>query len=111
MQSTAFSKAVRDFNTAVAAANAGDAGTALGAARDALTAARTILTELTDPGRPLENARDALTKAARDLRTAAIVDHTGFQIRASVSPGDEEYVVVVAMEDPADPPVPTTHWP
>ncbi len=54
----------------------GPAGTALGAAGTALTAASTALT------------------------AAATAMHMGFQIRAPVSPGDQEYIVVVSSEDP-----------
>ena len=49
-----------------------------------------------------QNASDeisALGDAADDLEIAAAVFHTGFQIRAEVRPGDEAYVLVVAVVD------------
>ena len=45
-------------------------------------------------------AAPALNAASTALTNAADAMHMGFQIRASVSPGDEEYIVVVASQDP-----------
>ena len=51
----------------------------------------------------LAAAATALTEAATALRTAANSEHTGFNIRAEVSPGDQEYVVVVAPRNTGSP--------
>ena len=61
--------------------------TALGTARDNLRTARDYLSRYLNP-------------SATDT-SAVELAHTGFQIRAAVSPGDEEYILVVAPEDPA----------
>ena len=56
------------------------------------TALTTALTEL-------GTARDALTTAATNLGTnTAPLAHEGFQLRAAVAPGDEEYILVVAPQ-------------
>ena len=52
------------------------------------------------------NGDDALTAAADALITEANKAHLGFRIRAPVSPGDEEYVVVVALPNTAVSPMP-----
>ncbi len=49
----------------------------------------------------LTSAASVLTSARGFLITAADAFHTGFQIRAPVSPGDQEYIVVAASQDPA----------
>ena len=76
---------------------------------DELTAVKDALgtSDHTDPaakqvGSALTAAATALTAAAADLNNAANSMHTGFRIRAPVKPGDEEYIVVVAPENPAD---------
>ena len=48
----------------------------------------------------LNAASTALNAASTALNAAANAMHTGFQIRAPVSPGDEEYIVVVASQTP-----------
>ncbi len=68
-------------------------------ATDAAGTARTFADDTTNTDTstfetPLDNAATALTNAANDL-------HAGFQIRATVRPGDEEYVLVVAVTDAA----------
>ena len=60
--------------------------TALGKVRDALNVAAT-----------------ALRAAAGHLRTAGDSEHSGFMIRSKVSPGDAEYVVVVAPRNMGTP--------
>ena len=52
------------------------------------------------------NGDDALDLAAGVLLTWAQEEHSGFKIRATVSPGDEEYVVVVALPNTATSPDP-----
>ena len=51
----------------------------------------------------LTAAAAALTAAATALTEAANSEHTGFNIRAEVSPGDQEYIVVVAPRNTGDP--------
>ena len=49
-------------------------------------------------------AAGALTAAASALIMAADSEHTGFQLRAEVAPGDDEYIVVVAPRNTRTPP-------
>ena len=64
--------------------------TELADVRTALTAANTALTA----------ANTGLNGASTALIAAAEAMHMGFQIRAPVSPGDSEYIVVVASQNP-----------
>ena len=52
----------------------------------------------------LTAASTALNAASTALNAAAGTEHTGFEIRTPVSPGDEEYVVVVALQNTGNPP-------
>ena len=72
--------------------------TATSAKTAAVTAAKGILGGT--------NGDDALDAAAGVLLTWAQNEHTGFKLRATVSPGDEEYVVVVALPNIATSPNP-----
>ena len=72
--------------------------TATSAKTTAVTAAKGVLGGA--------NGDDALDAAASVLLTWAQQEHTGFKLRATVSPGDEEYVVVVALQNTATSPDP-----
>ena len=119
----AASTSLSDEAKTAAETAANDAATAEQNALDALNAAANALppsstpniTELAevrialgnlgnDPADALNAAATALNVAADALNTAASNMHTGFKIRAAVSPGDEEYIVVVAPENTGTPP-------
>ena len=123
---TALNRARTALNRFSTAAAITAAGAALGAETAALTAynnstlpstslpdndelmeVRETLTNTAVPG--LTAAATALADdAAAALTAAANSEHTGFEIRTEVSPGDEEYVVVVALENTQTPPRATT---
>ena len=67
---------------------------------DDIGAITTKFNALIDAADGLGEAATALTNAATALRNvAAAGEHTRFQLRAPVAVGDEEYVVVVAMQN------------
>lgn len=73
--------------------------TAAGTARDALTPAATALDAAA-------GSADNPATPPTSLLAWAQQEHTGFKLRAPVSPGDEEYVVVVALPNTATSPDP-----
>ena len=84
-------------NALTAAANA-LSGSAATAATTAATAATTAATTAADSSASDEVT--ALGAAVTALQAAHDAFHTRFQIRATVEPGDESYVLVVALADP-----------
>ena len=91
--------------------------TAATAALDAETAALTAYNNSTPPSTSLDDndestaatsalttATGGLTAAATALTGAADAEHTGFEIRTAIAPGDNDYVVVVALENTDTPP-------
>ena len=87
--------------TAASAVLDAEALTGTGGAAPGLTAAATALAGATgdanDDGYGDGGAADALFDAAGR-------EHTGFEIRTAIAPGDNDYVVVVALENTGTPP-------
>ena len=84
-------KALADYNAAVLPSSSLEDGDELLDVQGKLSAA----------GIDLGEAGGSLTEASTALTNAANAFHTGFQIRAPVSPDDQEYIVVVASQAPA----------
>ena len=67
----------------------------------AVRALDNALTALTNARNALDDPNAVTGDVAAHLSTSGSLAHEGFQLRASVSPGDEEYILVVAPQNPS----------